>query len=609
MPSVHLKNHKQEKQLFSHRVSIAATATLLLLLLLLGRAFYLQVIQHNRYATLSQKNQISTIPIPPNRGLIYDRNGILLAENTPGIRLDIIPELVKDLPGTLEKLSKLINLTPEEIENFYQRRRQQRAFHRIPIRLQLSEEEVATFSINQYQIPGVVLSASLIRHYPFGEAFAHVIGYLGKINEAELTQLDRSRYLGSHMIGKTGVEKIYEPLLFGEVGRQQVETDSRGRIIRSLEKSNPTPGHNLYLTLDAPTQLAAFQALDQKQGAVVALDPKTGAVLALVSTPSFDPNVFSSNLDSKTFLQLQNASNRPLYNRALQGQYPPASTIKPFIGLIGLATGAVTPETTISDPGWFQLSAGGRRYRDWRKEGHGQTNLRKAISQSCDTYYYRLADKLGIDVIAEYLNQFGFGHLTQIDQSVENRGVVPSTAWKMRTQRTQWYRGDTLSAGIGQGYMLATPIQLAKAVGMIATHGVAYQPFLLSHSVANTGSKKTTPIKEQPALVLQDPTIWDEIIAGMQEVISSPQGTAHRLQAKSTYSFAGKTGTAQVFSLKQDEKYHADRLETHLKDHTLFIAFAPIEDPTIAVAVVIENSPGSPEVAQAVMNAYLRKNQ
>lgn len=607
MRSTHLKNHKQEKRLFSHRVSIAIVATLVLFFLLLSRIFYLQVIQHERYATLSQKNQISTIPIAPNRGLIYDRNGILLAENTPGFRLDIIPELVDDLPSTLEKLSKLINLTPDEIQNFNQRRRQQRAFNRIPIRLQLTEEEVATFSVNEYQMPGVVLSANLIRHYPFGEAFAHVIGYLGKINENELGTLDRTRYIGSHMIGKSGVEKIYESLLFGEVGRQQVETDSKGRIIQALEKSKSTPGHDLHLTLDAPTQLAAFKALDQRKGAVVALDPKTGAVLALVSTPSFDPNTFSNNLSSKTYQQLQTASTKPLYNRALQGQYPPASTIKPFMGLIGLATGAITPETTISDPGWFQFRAGGRRYRDWRKEGHGQTNLRKAISQSCDTYYYRLADKVGIDVMADYLTQFGFGQLTRIDHSVENQGVLPSTAWKLRTQQAPWYPGDTLSAGIGQGYMLATPIQLAKAVSMIANHGIAYQPFLLSHFLAYTGEIQTTAIQQQQTLVLPDPNIWNEIIEGMKDVIADPHGTAHRLYAKSTYPFAGKTGTAQVFSLKANEKYHADQLESHLKDHTLFIAFAPIDDPKIAVAVIIENSPGSPEVAQAVMDAYLRK--
>lgn len=596
-----IKDHRKEIRHYLKRASFAFMCITIVILLLLARLAYLQIYHYEKYATLSKNNSIRLVPIPPVRGLIYDRNGILIAENIPGYSLDIIPEQAKNLKDTLKRLNALFQLTPEELAHFEKKRAQSRIFAAVPLRLKLSEEDMAKFSLHQAQFPGVEINARLIRHYPYKELFAHTIGYVGRISENEIHQLDPTIYQATLTIGKTGIEKYYEPLLHGKPGFKQIEIDAHGRMIRLLNEIPPTPGKDLTLTLDLPLQQKAFKAMNQTvvpiAGAIVALDPKSGEILTMVSSPTFDPNVFVNGIPQSLYQQLQNASNRALFNRVIHGQYPPASTIKPFLALAGLEKEVINAKYSIDDEGFYQLTEDGRVYRDWKPEGHGRTNLHKAIRESCDTYFYELAHKLGIDNIAEWLDQFGFGKSTYVDLPGEKIGVVPSKHWKRKAHGKSWYQGETLSTGIGQGYTLVTPLQLVSGLAMITNEGLPIYPHLLKQHTL-------TPLRKQT--ITAHPEHWKLIKTAMEAVIKEPRGTAHRLYAKNNFSMAGKTGTAQIFTIKQEESYNQETVAAHLRDHTLFIGFAPIENPKIAIATILEHNKGSADVARDIIEGYLK---
>jgi len=607
-----LKDHLREYHIFTQRLVIAAVLTGLLALILVARMVYLQIVSQNLYATLSEKNRVSIRPIPPIRGLIYDRNGILLAQNLPSFSIELVPERIDNFDRTIGELRKLIRLTDEDMVRYHRNRRKKRRFEGVPLRHRLTDEEVSRVAVNQYRLPGVEIRAELARHYPLGKLTAHAVGYVSRINEAELRKLDASDYAGTHFIGKVGIEQYYEDLLHGKVGYQQVETNAAGRILNVLERTLPVPGKNLYLNLDIQLQATAMQAFADHNGALVALEPRSGAVLAFVSAPSFDPNLFVNGLDSRTYQQLRDSPERPLFNRALRGQYPPGSTIKPFLGLAGLELGVVRADRPLNCPGYYILNNDPRRYRDWKKEGHGETDLTKAIVQSCDVYFYDLALNLGIDRMYRYLSRFGLGQRSGIDIHGEAAGLLPSREWKRRARGSVWYPGETLIAGIGQGFMLTTPLQLASATAALAEYGHRARPHLL-YAIQDADEKNhqlVEPAPETPVPVSHK-SDWQTVITAMRDVIRSPRGTAHRLHFRLPYTLAGKTGTAQVFGIKQDEEYKEEEVAKKLRDHALFIAFAPVEKPRIAVAVIVENgghggSVAAP-IARKVMDAYLIK--
>jgi len=583
-----LKDYLRESRLFQNRALIAAVLVVLTLAALLTRLVVLQVINHQHYTTLSQDNRVKVLPLPPTRGLIHDRNGLILAQNLPTFSLEVIPERVENLDQTLRELGAIVEIADSDHKRFEQLRRQRRRFDSIPIRVRLDAEEVARLSANRHRFPGVEIEAKLLRHYPLEDKTAHVVGYVGRINEQELQTIDASSYSGTTHIGKTGVEKSYEEVLHGKVGLQQVEVNALGRIIRVLHSEPPEPGQNLQLSLDAGLQQAAITAFGEENGAAVAIDPRNGAILALISNPGFDPNLFVEGISAKDYDMLQQSGSKPLFNRAIRGQYPPGSTLKPFIGLAGLETGTMTANQKNYCPGFFQLPGNSHKYRDWRKGGHGGVNLEEAITQSCDVYFYALAHQMGIDKLQKFLARFGFGRVTGVDIAGERAGLLPSREWKKRTRRQSWYPGETLIMGIGQGYFLATPLQLAHATATLAARGVEHQPRVVQNisgayqpdTAVNVGMTKT----------LQQSSVnnWIKVIESMTQVIEGQRGTARSLK-NDDYRIAGKTGTAQVFTVKQDEEYDEEKVDKKMRDHALFIAFAPVEDPRIAVAVIVEN--------------------
>ncbi|HAU1394129.1 TPA: penicillin-binding protein 2, partial [Legionella pneumophila] len=565
-----------------------------------------QISEFKRYQTLSLKNQMSVIPIAPPRGVILDRNGVLLAENIPVYVLEITPERVKDMKQTLTKLRELIpSITDEDIDNFNKTRLQNRSFVPIPIKLKLSQEEVATFASNQYHFPGVSIKARLMRHYPLGEITAHALGYVGRINIQELKQVDSTNYRATNFIGKAGVEKYYEDILHGKVGYQMVETDVSGRTLRIINKVNPHSGAKLYLSIDARLQEAAYNALKDKRGAVVVINSRNGEVLTMVSSPSFDPNIFVSGVSKADYKVLSNALQRPLFNRAVRGVYPPASTIKPFVGLAGLDKGFITTTTEIYDPGKYKLPTSSHVYRDWKKTGHGVINFKRAITVSCDTFFYQLGNKMGISNIEDMLVKFGLGQLTHVDLHEEANGVIPSARWKRQTKGVSWYPGDTLISAIGQGFMLATPLQMANATASLSQHGQRFRPHLLIKTV-NSDTNETEeykPFEEYP-VSLRDEANWDIVIDAMHSVLTSNEGTGYRFGRNPPYPVAGKTGTAQVYSGRQYEKAKYEDIPEHLRDNSLFIAFTPVEKPEIAIAVVVENDTIASTVARKVLDTY-----
>lgn len=608
-----IKNHAAEQRLFIIRTVVASLLLLALISMLIARVVYLQIYRHGYYETRSQDNRMRVEVVPPVRGLIFDRDGNLLANNEPAYRLDIVPEQVTDsVKTTVARLSRIVNITEADKQRFYSREKQTPAFRGTPIRLSLTQAEVARFEVNRERFPGVDIHAGLTRNYPLGKYAAHVIGYVGGITESDLAEIDRKRYRGSSHIGKAGVELSYESKLHGYPGARVVETNAAGRSLHPLDTHPATAGDNLTLTLDSALQKTAYNALGDHDGAVVALDPATGGVLAMVSKPGYDPAPFINGISHADYANLLNNPDKPLYNRALQGQYPPGSTIKPFMAIGALETGVIDPDKKVWCPGYITLDGSSHRYRDWKRSGQGWIDLTQAIERSSDVYFYKLGMKLGIDNIHRYGAMFGFGQKTGIDLPRENDGIMPSREWKHGTHHMPWYPGETLITVIGQGYMTTTPLQLAQAVSEIAQRGHAYKPHVLK-SWRDPQTHTTTAYQPQalPPIELKDKRHWDIVINAMKGVIDSPHGTAHYYVGMHLkYPIAGKSGSAQVAGLPQNEV--APDLESiphRLREHALFIAFAPIENPRIAIAVLVEHGGGGSSVAgpiaRRVIDSYL----
>ncbi len=599
------KNTRQEYKLFKRRTIAILIGISALTVILLGRLIYLQVFQHKLYTTLARQNQLSLVPIEANRGLIYDRKGVLLAENKPIFNLVITPDLVRNIHETIAKLTLLIKIDEEDLKQFEHQRHLHHRFEPIPLRLKLNEQEVAAFSIERYRFPGVAIQAQMIRHYPQGAPFAAIVGYMSRINEKELQSIDPVNYSASNFIGKTGVEKYYEMQLHGTVGYQQVETNVHGQIVRILKQTRPIAGKSLTLTIDSGLQKLAQQALGKQKGAIVALDPRNGEVLALISNPSFDPNLFVSGIRQRDYEQLQTEPGDPLYNRALRGAYHPGSSIKPFISTGALLENVVTPTYSIHDTGEFQINGRGRIYHNFRRHAYGEVNLLKALTVSSDIYFYNLSLRMGINRIYTSLKRFGFGAPTDIDLPDEGSGVLPNPQWKEKSYGAPWYAGDTLNCGIGQGFLLVTPIQLAFAASALAEWGERWKPHVVLSFRSSDGTVIfTKPQHLEPINLPQ--AILSFIRTAMQHVVNAPGGTAERFFPGVPYTLAGKTGTAQVYSLKNNERYNTKTVSAKLRDNSLFIAFAPVEHPKIALAIVIQNSTTpSPQIARKLLDYYL----
>ena len=604
-----IKDFLQERKLFHFRLLVCLVLIIALSCLLIFRLIYLQLVQHKIYSTLSQKNYLELLPAEANRGLIYDRNGVLLAENLPSFSLDIIPDRVNNLDETLSELQKIIPLNSSEIEAFYTTVRRQKSFSPIPLKFNLTEEQAANFYLSQHRFSGVMVSAQMLRHYPLGSTAASVVGYVGRVSPKELANLDANNYSVRAFIGKTGIERYYENLLHGTIGFNQVEVDAGGHAVRVLESIPPISGNNIYLTIDSKLQAIAYEALGSESGSVVAMIPKTGEILVLTSNPSFDPNLFAKGLSKTDFQKLYKSSGQPLYNRAIRGQFPMASTIKPYLAIEGLDSGIISVDYTFLDKGWFQLPNSQHIYRDWnwKVKGRGYINVSKAIIVSSDPFFFNLAMMLTISRIDEILLRFGFGNKTGIDLPNEADGLVASPESKKRIKGISWFPGDTVNSGIGQGDMLATPVQLASGVATLANRGLRYQPHILLAQQQGDGSIIKEPIAIEP-VILKNPAIWSVVIKAMEGVIlsSNPAGTGRKnfgIDAK--YTVAAKTGTAQVYSKHGgEEDANTETVAKRLRNHSLFIAFAPIDDPKIAIAVVVEHSNMAARVARKVLDAY-----
>lgn len=605
-----LKDHFHETQIFNQRVLVAGVIMFFLLSLLLIRLVYLQITNQEHYSTLSENNRVSIRPIPPTRGLIFDRNGILLAQNLPSFTLEIIPEHAKDLNKTLSDLSQLISISKEDLKRFHKNRRKKRRFEGIPLRFRLNDDEVAKISVQQNKLPGVIIKAQLSRHYPQGKLASHAIGYVSRINEAELRKLNASNYSATTHIGKVGIERTYEDILHGEVGFQHVETNAQGRVLRVLDRTLPVSGKNLYLNMDSKVQAIAEKGLAENNGAMVAIDPRNGAVLAMVSVPAYDPNLFVHGISRLNYKALSTSAERPLFNRALRGQYPPGSTVKPMMGLAGLELNELQTHDELDCPGWYMLKNDDRRYRDWKKKGHKETDLLKAITESCDVFFYDLALTLGIDNMSSYMNYFGLGKKTGIDLRGELSGLNPSRKWKRKNRNLPWFPGETLITGIGQGFMLTTPLQLASATATISMFGKRFKPRMVYgiQDQQNSQIIKTdaSPLESVP---INDKNNWKTVLKAMKNVVHGVHGTARGIKYGLKYTMAGKTGTAQVFGIAQDAEYKKEEIAKKLQDHALFIGFAPYENPRIAVALIVENgghggSAAAP-IVRKVIDQYL----
>jgi len=602
----------RELHRFRFRVALAGFAVTAAFVLLIARFVHLQVVQHDYYTTRAEDNRISLVPIVPNRGVIVDRHGTVLARNYSAFTLEITPSKVDDLDATIEGLGTVIEVLPKDRKRFRKLLEESKTFESLPIRSRLSEEEVARFAANRYRFPGVEVKARLFRQYPLGPIAAHAIGYISRINKRDLEVIEESEatanYKGTDHIGKTGLEQRYEFHLHGETGYEQVEIDAGGRAIRNLSRTAPVQGNNLTLTLDTRLQEMAEKAFGDRRGALVAIEPATGGILALVSTPTFDPNLFIDGIRTDDWDLLNNSPDKPLLNRALNGAYPPGSTFKPFMALAALETGKRTAGQTISDPGFFNF--GGHQFRDDKKGGHGSVDMYKSIVQSCDTYYYMLANDMGIDSIARFMGQLGFGQRTGVDIDGESEGVLPSPEWKKRRfrrpEQQKWFAGETISIGIGQGYNAYTPIQLAQAMAAVANDGVMFRPHLVKY-ITDSRTGEQTMIEPEPLRIL--PWKRQNIETIKRAMIGvNTQGTGARAFAGAGYVSAGKTGTAQVFSLKGAD-YRSSSVKKELRDHALFIAFAPADQPRIALAVLVENggfgAQSAAPIARMVFDYYL----
>ena len=602
-----LKDSNREKRIYAFRTIVASLFVLLLAGGLVFRLYYLQITNHEHFQTLSDKNRMQLQSIAPNRGLIYDRNGILLADNRPIFSVAIIPENTVAVNETIALITKIVSITDDQVRRFHKRmKRSRRPFQPVILKSKLTEKEIAMLEVRRHELQGVKVLAELARYYPMSEDTAHSIGYVGRINEKELGEVDEQNYSATNYIGKLGIEKFYEEELHGKVGFQTVETNASNRVLRVLERTDPIPGRNLTLHLDAQLQNRAVELLGSRRGAVVAIEPSSGGILALVSTPSFDPNAFVTGIDYKSYGELRDSLDLPLFNRALKGQYPPGSTIKQMVGLGGLDSDTVTTDYNIWDIGWYQLKNDERIYRDWKRQGHGRVDLRTAIAQSCDTYFYDLAFKMGVDEMSKYLGYFGFGQNTALDISEARSGILPTREWKKAIKGRAWYPGDSLNLGIGQGFMLATPLQLATATAFLANRGKWVAPSLMKSISLREGETSVDVRRrkvEMSDLNLKRESDLDYIIDSMAEVMHGAHGTARRSGKNARYKMAGKTGTAQVVGIAQGEKYDAEALKERHRDHALFVGYAPLNAPQISVAVIVENGGGGSTSAAPVARA------
>lgn len=595
-----IRDYQAEARLFANRALVAFFGIVALMGILVTNLYNIQVNQYQDYKTRSNDNRIKVVPIAPNRGLIYDRNGVLLAENRPVFDLEITPEKVKNMDATIEELQTLFEITPEQIERFHRERKRSRRFKSVPLLTQLSEKQVAVFAVNQYRFPGVEVSGTLKRYYPYGEVLTHVIGYVSRINDRDMQRLSdegkEANYQATRDIGKLGIEKFYEDLLHGTAGYQEVEVNSRGRIIRTLKFVPPVPGKDIVLNIDIKLQTYLHNLMNSRRGAAIILDPEDNGILAMVSSPSYDPNAFVNGISSKEYSALLEDINRPLVNRTTLGIYPPASTVKPFIAVAALQEGVVTPTTTRNDPGYWRIpNSDTRPFRDWLRWGHGRVNLVQSIEESVDTFFYQIAYDLGIDRLSNWMTMFGFGDYTGIDIHEESRGNMPTREWKLARHKTPWYKGDTIPVGIGQGYWTATPMQIAKATSVLIKEGNVTAPHLLRATIENGEAFDTRVLSDYvtyPPIANVPKRYWDLAKEGMRLANHGKKGTARRAFAGTPYMTAGKSGTAQVFGLAEGQEYNAEELAEHLRDHALFTGFAPINKPEVIVTVVLENAGG-----------------
>ena len=618
-----IKDHHSERRLFVRRVIASSIIAILLLGFVIARLVQLQVVQHELFAEKAQGNRVRIEPVAPIRGLIFDRKGRVIAENLPAYQLELIPEQVDDIDDTLLRLANLGLIAPEDIPRFKELSRSGPRFRPVTLKFRLTEDEIANFAIQRPRFPGVDFKPRLVRHYPDGAAVAHAVGYVGALNSDDLRRLDAARYAGTSHTGKTGVESSFESSLHGAAGYRHLITNARGRqvpgdpsqLLDSLPMDEkPAPGANVYLSIDLDLQLLATRLMEGRRGAVVAIDPQSGEVLALVSAPSFDPNLFAVGMSIAEYSELEDNVDVPLFNRAVRGRYPPGSTIKPMLALAALETGATNLTRKTFCMGYFTLPDSTHRYRDWKPEGHGPVDLHDAIEQSCDVYFYEISQDIGIDNMHDYLDRFGLGKKTGVDIGGEQAGVVPSREWKRNNfsnrDDQRWYHGETVIASIGQGFMLATPLQLATAAAALATRGKRFRPHLVAAVENALSGERTLAVPERlPDVEISNSFYWDNIINAMHDVMQGPRGTARAVGFGAPYKMAGKSGTAQVVSIAQDAEYDEEEIEERQRDHALFISFAPLDEPRIAVAVIVENgSSGSgvaAPVAKAIMDRYL----
>lgn len=606
-----IRDNKAESNLFARRALLSFLGVLILTAILLTNLYHLQVTDHEMYQTRANGNRIKLLPITPTRGVIYDRNNHILAENLTYFGLYIVPEKIDNLAKTFDQLRPIIGLTDEDIENFKKERRRSQRYTPILLKGNLTEEQLARFAVDQYKFPNIEIKPYFKRYYPYGEIVTHILGYVGRINDRDIDRLKQqdklANYAGSHDIGKLGIERYYEDQLHGKVGFEEVEVNSRGKVIRKLREQPAIAGNNIKLSIDINLQRYIFNLLEGKNGAVVVMNPKDSSILAMVSSPSYDNNQFVNGISSQDYRQLLHDPNRPLYNRAIQGAYPPASTVKPFISVSALTEGVITPTTTISDPnGIFVLPNTTKRYRDWKRGGHGNTNVIKAITESSDIFFYNVAYMLGIDRLSQWMKKFGFGQPTGLDIMEETSGVMPNREWKLKRYKKPWFQGDTIPIGIGQGYWTATPLQLAKALSILINNGTVNTPHLMLEIIGN--GVQYYHDKHQASNIVANSQAWQIAKQGMFDVVNAPNGTARKAFAGTNYQVAGKSGTAQVFSLKEGEKYDAANLSKYLHDHAWFIAYAPYQNPQIVISIILENAGGgsgnAAPVVRKIMDYY-----
>ena len=609
-----IKDERDEQQMFARRAWVGLIIIAVCILALLGRYVWLQVFAFDGFSIRSESNRVAVRPVVPNRGIIYDRRGRVIADNQPAYRLEIVPEKVpgklEGLENLLDELSSLIDLDEDERNAFHKSRRNYRLFDSVPLKFNLSEREVARFAVNRHRFQGADVVPYLSRHYPYGELLTHVLGYTGRLDADDISRVDEGNYRGTRTIGKTGIEKYQETELHGVSGFERVETNVRGRVLRVLERQDAIAGTDLVLSIDVAVQQAAWDALGDRPGSVVAIDPIDGSVIALVSKPAYDPNAFVGGISQQAYNEILNAPGRPLFNRALKGGYEPGSTLKPFVGLAGLELGVVTPETRVFSSGKFYIKNYDRPYRDWKGGGHGWVDIRSALEQSVNTYFYSLAMEMGIDRMHDYLAQFGFGSPTGIDVPGEGKGLLPSREWKRGALAEPWYPGETVIAGIGQGFNVVTPLQLANALSTLVNGGTRFSPRLL-YATKSAGVERAkrinAPVEFQ--VPVKDQQDWQVILDGMDLVVNGSRGTARKVAVDAHFRTGGKTGTAQVYQLAANKKDNPEEVPEHLRDHAWFIAFAPVDAPRIAIAVVVEHGGGgstaAAPVARVTLDAWL----